>query len=151
MLNKVFHFDTPREPYIADAAVVWCFDHRFHLAFAKFLKRSGVLTADVIKVAGGAKALAAPAGDANREFVVEQIRTSVRLHGTKRIILMLHSDCGAYGGLSAFQNDAAAEAEHHEAELARAARTVTELLPGIEVRAYFVDFDGISQMTPATG
>ena len=147
MLNKVFHFDTPREYYVADAAVVWCFDHRFDLAFAKFLKRSGVVTTDVIKVAGGAKALAAPAGDANREFVVEQIRTSVRLHGTKSVILMLHSDCGAYGGLGAFEGDAAAEAEHHEAELARAAATVSELFPGIDVRAYFVDFEGVWEMT----
>ena len=33
-MNKVFHFDSLREHYHADAAVIWCFDHRFHQAFA---------------------------------------------------------------------------------------------------------------------
>jgi carbonic anhydrase len=43
------------------------------------------------------------------EFVLEQIRKSIRLHGTRRVILMVHSDCGAYGGLAeGFRGDARA-------------------------------------------
>ena len=41
-MNKVFHFDAPREKYHCDAAIVWCFDNRFELGFRKFLKRIGV-------------------------------------------------------------------------------------------------------------
>ena len=99
-MKKVFHFDAPREKYLCDAAVVWCFDNRFDLGFRKFLKRIGVTNSDPIKIAGGAKCLASPELETDREFVLEQIRKSMRLHGTRRVILMLHSDCGAYRGLT---------------------------------------------------
>jgi len=142
-MEKVFHFESPREKYACDAAVVWCFDSRFDLGFRKYLKRSGIVNADPIKIAGGAKCLASPDNDTDRDFVLDQIRTSIRLHGTKRVILMVHSDCGAYGGLEAFKNDTAAEAEHHRQELHRAARNLREAIPGIEVEGYFVDFEGV--------
>jgi hypothetical protein len=143
-VKKVFYFDAPREKYHCDAAILWCFDNRFELGFRKFLKRIGVANSDPIKVAGGAKCLASPEHETDREFVLEQIRKSMRLHGTSRVILMVHSDCGAYGGLDGgFGGDAQAEAAHHQLELARAAAKLLEAIPGIEVQAYFVDFEGI--------
>jgi carbonic anhydrase len=143
-MKKVFHFDAPREKYHCDAAILWCFDNRFELGFRKFLKRIGVNYSDPIKIAGGAKVMASPEHESNREFVLDQIRKSMRLHGTRRVILMLHSDCGAYGGLDAgFAGDAAAEAAHHERELQRAAANLRTAIPGVEVQGYFVDFDGI--------
>ncbi|HTC58246.1 MAG TPA: carbonic anhydrase [Candidatus Sulfotelmatobacter sp.] len=143
-MKKVFHFDSPRERYQCDAAVLCCFDNRFDLGFRKFLKRIGVVYADPIKVAGGAKSLASPELETDREFVLEQIRKSIRLHGTRRVILMVHSDCGAYGGLTeAFGGDAQAEAAHHQRELALAAANLAAAIPGIEIQAYFVDFEGI--------
>jgi len=142
-MRKVFHFDAPREKYHCDAAILWCFDNRFDLGFRKFLKRIGVVNSDPIKIAGGAKCLASPDHEVDRDFVLEQIRKSIRLHGTNRVILMLHSDCGAYGGLAGFKGNAAAEAAHHEAELRRAAENLRKAIPDIEVEAYFVDFEGI--------
>jgi hypothetical protein len=142
-VKKIFHFDAPREKYQCDAAVVWCFDNRFNLGFTKFLKRIGILNPDPIKIAGGAKSLASPEQESDREFVLEQIRKSIRLHQTKLVILKLHSDCGAYGGLEAFGNDPAAEARHHEQELQRAADCLRNAFPEIEVHAYFVDFEGV--------
>jgi len=152
MLTKVFHFEAPREKYHCDGAILWCFDNRFELGFRKFLKRIGVLNSDPIKIAGGAKSLASPERESDRQFVLEQIRTSIRLHGTKRVILMLHSDCGAYGGLAkGFRGDARAEVEHHHAELQHAAANLAKAIPGIEVEAYFVDFEGVwrAELEPA--
>ena len=150
-MKKVFHFEAPRENYHCDAAILWCFDHRFDLGFRKFLKRIGVANSDPIKVAGGAKCLASPEHEAEREFVLEQIRKSMRLHGTSRVILMVHSDCGAYGGLAGgFGGDAQAEAAHHQRELARAAANLLETIPGIEVQGYFVDFEGVWDAEVAT-
>ncbi|MFZ0279612.1 MAG: carbonic anhydrase [Candidatus Sulfotelmatobacter sp.] len=150
-MKKVFHFDSPRERYSCDAAVLWCFDNRFDLGFHKFLKRIGVVYSDPIKIAGGAKSLASPELETDREFVLEQIRKSIRLHGTKRVILMVHSDCGAYGGLAdAFGGDTQAEAAHHQRELALAAANLAKAIPGIEIQAYFVDFDGIWDAELAT-
>lgn len=150
-MKKVFHFESSRESYQCDAAILWCFDNRFELAFRKFLKRIGVVSSDPIKIAGGAKNLASPAIETDREFVLEQIRKSMQLHGTKRVILMVHSDCGAYGGLAGgFGGDTQAEAAHHEKELARAAANLLKAIPGIEVQGYFVDFEGIWDAEIAT-
>src|SRR3954471_20245335 len=122
MRKKVFHFDAPREKYHCDAAVIWCFDNRFQQGLTKYLKRIGVQNSDPIKIAGGAKSLASPEHESDREFLLDQIRKSIRLHGTTRVILMVHFDCGASGGLPAgFRGDAQAEALPHEAELRRAA------------------------------
>jgi len=143
-LKKVFHFDSPRERYSCDAAILWCFDNRFELGFHKFLNRIGVVYSDPIKVAGGAKSLASPELETDREFVLEQICKSMRLHDTKRVNLMVHSDCGAYGGLAgAFGGDVQAEAAHHQRELALAAANLAEAIPGLEIQAYFVDFESI--------
>ncbi len=142
-MTKVFHFDSPREKYHCDAAIVWCFDNRFNLSFSKFLKRIAVANADPIKVAGGAKSLASPELERDRDFVLEQIRKSIRLHGTKLAILMMHSDCGAYGGLAGFSGDARAEAEHQEKELRVAAANLQREIPELAVQAYFVDFEGV--------
>ena len=142
-MKKVFHFDAPREPYVCDAAIIWCFDNRFEPGFRKFLKRIAVVNTDPIKIAGGAKSLASPKQDSDREFILDQIRTSIRLHGTTRVILMVHSDCGAYGGLQAFAGDRAAEAEHLRQELHKAAGNVRRAIPEVRVDAYFVDFEGV--------
>jgi hypothetical protein len=142
-MEKVFYFDAPRQKYHCDACILWCSDNRFDLGFRKFLKRTGVMNSDPVKVAGGGKCLASPENEGERAFVLEQIRKSMRLHGTKRVILMVHSDCGAYGGLGIFDGDAQAEALHHEQELRRASAYLREAIPGIEVSAYFVDFEGI--------
>src|SRR5947209_18307038 len=141
-MNKVSHFDAPLEKYHCDAAIAWCFDNRFELGFRKFLKRIGVVNSDPIKVAGGAKCLASPDQESERQFVLEQIRKSMRLHGTRRVILMLHSDCGAYGGLAGFGNDAPAERAHHRQELTRASDYLEGAIPGVEIESYFVDFEG---------
>ena len=152
-MKKVFHFDAPREQYICDGAIIWCFDNRFELGFRKFLKHTGVLCADPIKIAGGAKSLASPKSEADREFVLDQIRTSMRLHGTRRVILMVHSDCGAYGGLlGGFGGDPLAEAEHLRRELHLAAANLRRAIPELQVDGYFVDFEGVWEalLAPAT-
>lgn len=110
-IRKIFHFESPRERYTSDAAIVWCFDHRFDLVLHKLMKRIGVEYFDPILVAGGAKCLAGDDQESDRQFVLEQIRKSMRLHGTRTVLLMLHSDCGAYGGLAAFDNDENREAK----------------------------------------
>jgi hypothetical protein len=143
-VRKVFHFDAPRENYRCDAAVVWCFDHRFHRGFEKFLKRAGFLILDPIKIAGGAKSLASPEHESDKEFVIGQIQKSRRLHATNLAILMTHSDCGAYGGLAGgFGNDTKLEMERHERELKIAAESIQQNVPGMGVQAYFVDFEGV--------
>lgn len=142
-MRKIFNFTSPRERYKSDAAVVWCYDHRFDLVFHKLLKRLGINFPDPIRIAGGAKALASPDNEQDRQFVLEQIRMSVKLHGTETIMLMLHSDCGAYGGLAAFGGDVEREAENHRREMHKAAEFLKRETPQLDIRAFFVDFEGV--------
>lgn len=142
-MRKLFHFDSPRERYDSDGVVLWCFDNRFDLACRKFLKYIGIMQPDPIKVAGGPKSLASPAHSFHREFILEQIHNSIRLHNTSRVILMMHADCGAYGGLANFGGDAAVEAAHHSAELARAAKFLNQVLPQLKVDCFFINFEGV--------
>jgi hypothetical protein len=142
-MQKVFHFDSPRDRYKCDAAVVWCFDNRFEMLLRKLVKRLGITYYDPIRIAGGTKYLASPEDERDREFVLNQIRLSMRLHETSHVILMLHSDCGAYGGLAAFGGDAEKEAENHRAELQRATSYLLSQIPELTVTPYFVDFEGV--------
>lgn len=79
-MQKVYHFESPREKYHCDAAIIWCFDNRFDLGFREFLRRRGVHYSDPIKVAGGAKSLASPEHETDREFLLDQIRKSKERH-----------------------------------------------------------------------
>ena len=142
-MNKAFHFDSPSAPYVADAAVLTCFDQRIRQAVIKFLQRRGILRPDMIVVAGGAKTLASPRNDFERDFILEQVRMSMLLHGTKRAYLFCHSDCATYGGLAAYKNDVAAEAEHHFQELERAAGILKTAFSELQIECFFVNFEGI--------
>ena len=147
-MRKIFHFDSPSDPYIADAAVLCCFDARIGQVVRKFLRKQGIERPDMIIVAGGAKTLASPRNDFEQDFILEQVRMSIRLHQTKRVLVMSHSDCATYGGLAHFKGDQAAEAEHHRTELHRAASLLTSNFPNISVEPYFVKFDGIWEVLP---
>jgi hypothetical protein len=74
---------------------------------------------------------------------------SIRLHQTKRVLVMSHSDCATYGGLAHFKGDRQAEADHHRSELLRAGELLTANFPNISVEPYFVKFDGIWEVKGA--
>ena len=142
-MRKVFHFDSQADQYRADACVVSCFDARFELVTRKFLKIRGIWWADPLKIAGGAKTFASPADESERSFALGQIQTSMRLHRTNRMILMVHSDCGAYGGLQAFEGNEEREAANHESELRHAVEFLKTNLPTVEVECYYLRFTGV--------
>ena len=112
-MELLVKFESLKEHYTADACVVWCFDDRFYKLLKAFGKQEGFAHIDLVKIAGGAKALASvESASPDHDFVLNQIKTSARLHGTKRVILMLHRDCGAYGGSKSFA-DLDAEKNNH--------------------------------------
>src|SRR6202051_5013274 len=142
-MQKVFEYDSPQGQYVADAAVLCCFEHRISTAVREFLKKQAIERPDMIIVAGGAKTLASPRNNFEQDFILEQVRMSIRLHQTKRVLVMSHSDCATYGGLANFKGDRDAEAEHHRSELLRGAELLSSTFADISVEPYFVKFDGI--------
>jgi Putative carbonic anhydrase len=150
-MQKIFHFDSSADSYTADAAVLCCFDERIRGATQGFLRHQRILHPDMIVVAGGAKTLASPRNDFERDFILEQIRMSMRLHRTKLLYLMSHSDCATYGGLAAFGGDPAREAAHHQQELERGAELVRASFADLAVQCFFTKFDGVYQPGAAAG
>ncbi|HEY9140218.1 MAG TPA: carbonic anhydrase [Bryobacteraceae bacterium] len=135
-MQKLFHFDSPVEVYRADACVLTCFDARFEMVVRKFLRRRGVAVYDQIKIPGAARALAAPASDGDRDFVLRMLATSIALHGSARMILTGHADCGAYLGRPP---------EEVTADIGRAAEVIAAAQPSLAIERYFFDFDGVYQ------
>jgi len=133
-MQKLFHFDCPQEHYQADACVISCYDFRFDTQLRKFLKRCGVATYDHVKIPGSVKAIASPDRDSDRDFVVGMVRTSVRLHNTRRLMLFAHNECGAYGG---------AGTDAIVADLVTAAASFANAEPKLQIESYFSDFDGV--------
>jgi hypothetical protein len=133
-MEKLFHFDSPLEVYRADACVITCFDARFDVAVRKFLKRRGVVVFDHVEIPGGAKSLAAPECDTDRDFVLRMVRTSMRLHSSERVLMVAHRECGAYpdAPIAVVAADALSAAE-----FLRAGE------PRLTVECYFADFDGV--------
>ena len=126
-----------------------CFDQ--HISRAVQISPEAGIERRQIVVAGGAKTLASPRNDFEQDFILEQVRMSIRLHQTERVFVMSHSDCATYGGLAQFKGDKAAEAEHHRGELLRAGELLTTHFPDISVEPYFVKFDGVWEIQSADG
>ena len=143
MAEPIIKFESPKGHYTADACVVWCFDDRFYKLLKAFGKQVQFKNIDLVKVAGGAKALAGEASP-DRDFIIGQVKASVRLHDTKKVILMTHRDCGGYGGSKNFA-DAEAERVFHTGQLT-AAKSFVQKETGLPVSAYFADFDGLYEI-----
>ncbi|HUZ93139.1 MAG TPA: hypothetical protein VNG29_04055 [Candidatus Paceibacterota bacterium] len=141
-MEKILSFESGKEHYEADAFIAWCFDDRFSPLLAELKKGFG--HSDDEKFAGGAKELASSDPSAH----LDQIRKSILLHKTKRVVLMVHMDCGAYGGSKKFNNNHKAEQDYLASELNAAEQNVKKEFPDIEVEKVIADFDGLYKIDP---
>jgi|SRR3989344_1764333 len=108
------------------ALIIHCIDFRFGKAIKKYLEEKNLLgDVDIVSVAGAVK---------NIEFIMGQIGISKKLHDIKQVILMNHTDCGAYGGRKVFSSDEE-EREKHLTDLKAAEMQIHEKFPELEVRS----------------
>ena len=132
--------------YVAEAVVLWCYDHRFWPALASVLKKNKIKRFDLISLAGGAKSLASPDKCSDQDFILEQIKKSVRLHQTKKVILTNHLDCGAYGGSKKFNNQLSKEEQFHRQELKKAKEVIARKMPNLKIKTIFIYFDKFKEI-----
>lgn len=122
------------------ACVVYCIDFRFHDHLNKFIANKGLdKEADIVCEAGAAKNLASEEG-IGRQFVLEQLEISRRLHNIREIYLINHEDCGAYGLED--EVDSEEELEEHRKDLRCARRLLEERFAGVEIFTYFMTLAG---------
>jgi carbonic anhydrase len=140
--RTILNYKSNHHHYKADACIVWCFDDRFSGLLNKFVKIKKFRRYDLIKIAGGATTLGDNASKEDKEFIIKQIKASIRLHAPLLVILMTHSDCGACGGLEAFDNNPKLEFAKHRKFLKQAKSVLRRHLPrSIRVEAVFADFE----------
>jgi carbonic anhydrase len=111
---------------ICEAVVVHCIDFRLQHFLNDWLeKRFGIQNYDRISWAGGTK-----------DFVYIQGQVSIahRLHEIRKVILVNHEDCGAYGP--------AGTRERHMSDLSYAERMLKSQYPEVEVEKYFLHLNG---------
>ncbi len=87
-------------------AVITCIDYRFRARSAAWIKRNLKDQADLIAVAGASKALL---DKHSASYVLSLIKIAVDLHGIKRVHIVDHMDCGAYGGSKEHAGEVAEE------------------------------------------
>lgn len=117
------------------ALVLHCIDFRLQAALTDFLDRQALMgDADILSLAGGVRSLVmSNSPDATELF--KNVTISYDLHAVRELWLINHTDCGAYGGRSAFSSDAG-EWAHHEADLRQAARLIIQRLPDVTAKLF---------------
>lgn len=91
------------------SALVRCIDFRLGTVIRDYLNEKKLYgDVDIISVAGAGKDIA----QSDESFPEGQIDLSKKLHHIKTVILMHHTDCGAYGGREAFVSKEEEHAQH---------------------------------------
>lgn len=84
-------------------------------------KELGLKEFDFPSLPGAAKAI-----NEKSDLALGCISVPCDLHHAKKIVIVNHSDCGAYGGSVKFNGDAGAEQKFHEEELQKAKDIILE-------------------------
>lgn len=119
-----------------EAVVLTCIDFRFWRETAEFIeKKLGIKNFDFPSLPGAAKALNESA-DQN-DLVWQCLRVPVELHEAKKIVIVNHADCGAYGGIKKFNGNQEMERRFHQEELKKAKIRIAANFPNQEVILVF--------------
>ncbi|MBI2020565.1 hypothetical protein HYS94_04055 [Candidatus Daviesbacteria bacterium] len=112
--------------HTAEALVVSCIDYRLQEAINNWISKNfSPKTFDRVALAGGVK---------NLDTIMGQIDIALRLHHIKKVILINHEDCGAYGE--------AGTPQKHAEDLRNAKAKAQEIYPELEVETYYLHLDG---------
>ncbi len=111
--------------------VVTCIDFRFQEYIDSWIHQNlKVGDFDRVEFAGGVY---------DSELIMKQIGISSRLHNIKKVYLMNHEDCGAYGDQGTY--------ERHVQDLSNMRKNIATLYPDLSVETYFIHLDGTFEAT----
>ncbi len=113
-----------------EAVIVTCIDFRFQEYINSWISENfAPKSFDRVAIAGGVFDL---------EYILKQIEISKRLHHIKKVVLINHEDCGAYGELGT--------AEKHSEDLKNAAAKIKEKYADLEVETYYLHLDSAFEL-----
>lgn len=124
--------------------MISCIDFRFRKETAEFMENElGLKTFDLAAFPGGSKPINESITDV--DLAMQCLSVPCELHHIKKIVVINHEDCGAYGGSAKFNNDRQAEKEFHFAELRKAKKKIMEKCPNREVVLIYADLTADKQ------
>ncbi|HEY4694875.1 MAG TPA: carbonic anhydrase [Candidatus Nanoarchaeia archaeon] len=113
-----------------EALVIRCIDYRFVTQSREFKEAKGWINQyDLLTFPGASK---------NIHHLFDAIEISNRLHQPKKIVIMDHEDCGAFGEDDSF--------EDHRRSLKKAEKLLNVVFPEIPVELYYVKFSGVEKI-----
>lgn len=115
----------------AQAIIVTCIDFRLQEAINQWLAHHfSPRTFDRVALGGGVKDL---------PIIMGQIEIAVKLHRIKRVVLVNHEDCGAYGEEGS--------PEKHTQDLKEAREKILAKYADLVVETYYLKLDGTFKPT----
>lgn len=109
-----------------EALIVTCIDYRLQEAINKWIAENfAPKTFDRVALAGGVFDL---------DYVLKQVEISKRLHHIKKVVLINHEDCGAYGEEGTH--------EKHIMDLEKAKQQIENLHGDLNIETYYLHLDG---------
>lgn len=112
-----------------------CLDWRLHPEIEKYFSQNN--NCDCCITAGSIKGLIEKS---TRQFFLDQVSISKKLHNCQAIILTAHIDCGAYGGSAVFK-DINSEILFHKEELQKAETIIVKDFPGLLIEKYIIHLE----------
>lgn len=110
----------------AESAVITCIDFRLQEAINNWISQNfKPKTFDRVAWAGGVK---------NLPGILTQIEIAKRLHHIKKVVLINHEDCGAYGEEGT--------PEKHAQDLQNAKAKILSQFPDLSVDIYYLKLNG---------
>lgn len=122
----MYYTITIMNTHSCEAVVVTCIDYRLQKAIDNWISENfAPKTFDRVAFTGGVK---------NLDTILGQVDIAKRLHHIKKVILINHEGCGAYGE--------AGTAEKHSEDLKNAAGKIKEQYPDLKIQTYYLHLDG---------
>lgn len=120
-------------PHICKNLLIRCMDFRLRNELMRWVEQSGLFEGgfDVISLAGASKSLA-DGNDEIKDFFLQQVSVSTELHQAQRVIILHHSDCGAYAKEYTFASREEEKAKQIE-DMKKTREIIKGRYPNVEV------------------
>jgi carbonic anhydrase len=125
--------------HICKNLLIRCMDFRLRDELMDWIDESGLFEGgfDVISLAGASKSLA-DGNDEIRDFFLKQVSVSTDLHHAERIVVLHHSDCGAYANAYDFASKEEEKKKQTE-DMKKAKEIIAGKHPDVEVIMAWAD------------
>jgi len=120
-----------RNIHSCEVVALTCIDFRFWRETLEFVEKElNVKGFDFPSLPGAAKAINE---SVDNDISMQCVSAPHDLHHVKKIVIVNHQDCGAYGGGKVFNGDDATEQKFHEEELKKAKTKILAKYPDLQV------------------